>query len=62
MLLKDVDFTDLSSLIQFMYEGEVSIPANRLDDFLQTAKTLEVTGITDHKYRAVSMLLLFLPK
>jgi hypothetical protein len=43
--LRDVSETDLSSLLKFMYHGEVRIEEDRLKDFLKTAETLQVRGL-----------------
>ena len=45
LYLKDIGLTDLESLMDFIYDGEVNIEAGRLDSFLAAAKELEVKGL-----------------
>ena len=45
LYLKDVKFTDLESILQFMYLGEVNILSSNLSAFLAVAQDLEVKGL-----------------
>ena len=47
MILRDVAEQDLQSLLKFMYSGEVQISEDRLKNFLRTAETLQIRGLTD---------------
>lgn len=47
IIFKNVKFNDLQSIIQFMYNGEVSVIQELLPTFLQTAELLQVRGLTD---------------
>lgn len=47
IIFKNVKHTDLASIIQFMYNGEVSVIQELLPTFLQTAELLQVRGLTD---------------
>ena len=47
LYLKGVPFTDLESVLNFMYQGEVSISQDHLNSFLATAEELEVKGLTE---------------
>lgn len=47
IIFKNVKYTDLVSIIQFMYNGEVSVIQELLPTFLQTAELLQVRGLTD---------------
>lgn len=47
IIFKNVKHNDLQSIIQFMYNGEVSVIQELLPTFLQTAELLQVRGLTD---------------
>ncbi|XP_046392409.1 zinc finger and BTB domain-containing protein 17-like isoform X2 [Ischnura elegans] len=47
VILKGVSFTDITSVISFMYQGEVHIAQDKLESFLRTAELLEVRGLAD---------------
>jgi hypothetical protein len=47
IFLKGVDFTDLNSLVRFIYFGGVDIENERLERFLATADDLQVAGLTN---------------
>ena len=47
LYLKGVPFTDLQSVLSFMYQGEVSVGQDHLNSFLATAEELEVKGLTE---------------
>lgn len=47
IIFKNVKYSDLTSIIQFMYNGEVSVIQDLLPSFLQTAELLQVRGLTD---------------
>ncbi|XP_059485788.1 modifier of mdg4-like isoform X1 [Neocloeon triangulifer] len=46
IILKDVSFTDLKSILLFMYRGEVNVKQDDLNTFLKTAEVLKVKGLT----------------
>ncbi|XP_063243421.1 protein abrupt-like isoform X1 [Bacillus rossius redtenbacheri] len=46
VILKDVKFEELESLVHFMYNGEVTVGNDSLPGFLDTAKTLQIRGLT----------------
>ncbi|CAB3367337.1 Hypothetical predicted protein [Cloeon dipterum] len=46
IILKDVSFIDLKSILQFMYRGEVNVKQDDLNTFLKTAEVLKVKGLT----------------
>uniref|UniRef100_A0A182W5Y0 BTB domain-containing protein n=1 Tax=Anopheles minimus TaxID=112268 RepID=A0A182W5Y0_9DIPT len=48
IIFKNVRFTDLMSLVEFMYQGEVSVPQEQLPSFLHTAEILAIRGLTDN--------------
>ncbi len=45
VFMKDVRYTDLKALVDFMYKGEVNISQYQLESFLQTAEALQIKGI-----------------
>jgi len=47
IILKDVPFTHLQSILEFMYAGEVNVPQDNLPAFLKTAERLKVKGLTE---------------
>nr|WBB44920.1 tramtrack p88 [Chrysogorgia stellata] len=47
VILKDVTFTELQSLISFIYKGEVSVEQEDLHSLLKTAEGLKIRGLTD---------------
>lgn len=46
VILKDVSYQELVSILQFMYKGEVNVRQEELSDFLKTAETLQIKGLT----------------
>uniref|UniRef100_A0A1L8D8X1 Sex determination protein fruitless n=1 Tax=Nyssomyia neivai TaxID=330878 RepID=A0A1L8D8X1_9DIPT len=55
--LKDVRYSEMRSLLDFMYKGEVNVGQRSLPTFLKTAESLQVRGLTDNNninYRAES--------
>lgn len=47
VILKDVPYTDMRSLLDFMYRGEVSVDQDRLTAFLKVAESLRIKGLTE---------------
>ena len=47
IILKDVKFSDLKSIIDFIYRGEVNVPQIQLTSLLKTAETLKIRGLTE---------------
>jgi len=45
--LKDVKYSELQALIQYMYRGEVNIAQEDLDSLLQVAQSLKIRGLAD---------------
>jgi len=48
LYLKGVDFTDLQSVLNFMYHGEVNVAQEELNSFLAVAEDLQVKGLTQN--------------
>ncbi|XP_061929051.1 protein tramtrack, beta isoform isoform X6 [Apis cerana] len=47
VILKDVPYVDMRSLLDFMYRGEVSVDQDRLTAFLRVAESLRIKGLTE---------------
>ncbi|XP_066594461.1 longitudinals lacking protein, isoforms H/M/V isoform X2 [Prorops nasuta] len=47
VILKDVRFSELRTLVDFMYKGEVSVEYCQLSALLKTAESLKVKGLAD---------------
>ncbi|XP_014258552.1 zinc finger and BTB domain-containing protein 24-like isoform X3 [Cimex lectularius] len=47
VILKDVCFSELRTLVEFMYRGEVSVETCRLSALLKTAESLKVKGLAE---------------
>ncbi|XP_063224369.1 protein tramtrack, beta isoform-like isoform X1 [Bacillus rossius redtenbacheri] len=47
VILKDVPYCDMKSLLDFMYRGEVSVDQERLTAFLKVAESLRIKGLTE---------------
>uniref|UniRef100_A0A182QNN7 BTB domain-containing protein n=1 Tax=Anopheles farauti TaxID=69004 RepID=A0A182QNN7_9DIPT len=50
IIFKNVPYMDLKALVEFMYQGEVSVPQEQLPSFLNTAEILAVRGLTDSEF------------
>jgi len=60
VLLKDVNFKDLCTVIHFMYYGEVNIEQDQINSILKTAEALHVKGFADkadREFLAAALLL-----
>lgn len=47
VILKDVKFTDLKVIIDFMYYGEVNVSQDELPHILKTAEALKIKGLAE---------------
>lgn len=47
VFMKDVRFTEMKALLEFMYRGEVSIDQERLTSLLKVAESLRIKGLID---------------
>ncbi|XP_023336388.1 modifier of mdg4 isoform X2 [Eurytemora carolleeae] len=47
VFLKDMKYSDLRGIIEFIYHGEVSIDQSSLSSFLQAAESLKIRGLTE---------------
>jgi len=53
-LLKDMKYEDLRGIIEFIYNGEVSIDQGSLPSFLLAAESLKIKGLTEESQRSES--------
>ncbi|ROT71075.1 hypothetical protein C7M84_010624 [Penaeus vannamei] len=49
VILKDVRYSELRTLIEFIYNGEVSVEQHDLADLLCTARELQIKGLADNR-------------
>ena len=49
LYMKGMKFTDLQSVLNFMYHGEVSVAQEELNSFLAVAEDLRVKGLTQNQ-------------
>lgn len=47
IILKDVSYTHLQAILEFMYAGEVNVSQEQLPAFLKTADRLKVKGLVE---------------
>jgi len=47
IIMKDVDFENLKSLVEYMYKGEANVPQHMLPSFIQTAESLQIRGLAE---------------
>ncbi|XP_076245227.1 uncharacterized protein LOC143185813 isoform X2 [Calliopsis andreniformis] len=49
VILKDVKYNEIESLLKFMYQGEINIKKEDLSAFLKVAQTLQIKGLATEK-------------
>jgi hypothetical protein len=49
LYLKGVKYTDLQSVLNFMYHGEVNVAQEELNSFLAVAEDLQIKGLTQNQ-------------
>ncbi|KAF8791948.1 Protein bric-a-brac 2 like protein [Argiope bruennichi] len=47
VILKDMKYTELKAIIEFMYHGEVNVAQEQLSALMKTAETLRVKGLAE---------------
>lgn len=52
LILKDVTYQELRSMMDYMYRGEVNITQEQLGSFLKAAESLQIKGLTESSGRA----------
>jgi len=48
IIIKDLKYEDVESLLHFMYNGEVNVAQESLDSFLKSAESLKIRGLTEN--------------
>lgn len=48
VILQGVSYEALKNLLQFMYQGEVSVTQDEIPAFMKVAETLKVKGLTEN--------------
>lgn len=48
VILQDVKYSALSCLLQFMYQGEVSVSQDEIPTFMRVAEMLKIKGLTEN--------------
>jgi len=46
VILRDVKYLDLKSIVEYIYKGEVSIDREQLPEFLRSAQSLQIKGLS----------------
>ncbi|CAG9835522.1 unnamed protein product [Diabrotica balteata] len=54
VILPEVNYNALSSLLHFMYQGEVSVSQEEIPTFMRVAEMLKVKGLTDNNSSSTS--------
>jgi len=54
LYLKGVKYTDLQSVLSFMYQGEVNVAQEELNSFLAVAEELKIKGLTQNSPKETS--------
>ena len=49
IIIKDLRYDDVSSLLQFMYNGQVNVAQESLNSFLKSAESLKIRGLTENE-------------
>ncbi|XP_074597074.1 longitudinals lacking protein-like isoform X2 [Brevipalpus obovatus] len=47
VIMKDMAFSDLRAIVEFIYRGEVFVPQEQLTSVLKSAQSLKVKGLSD---------------
>ncbi|XP_075222745.1 uncharacterized protein LOC142325193 [Lycorma delicatula] len=52
VILKDVKFSDIKALVEFMYKGEINVENSHLSSLLKTAEELRIKGLAEVSWRS----------
>lgn len=61
VILPDVSYRALRSLLNFMYQGEVSVSQEEIPTFMRVAEMLKVKGLTDNSSSPTVSSIYFTP-
>jgi len=56
IILKDIKHAEVTSLLKFMYQGEVNIKQEDLPTFLKVARMLQIKGLEDSEEQIIPLL------
>ncbi|XP_071650129.1 uncharacterized protein [Temnothorax longispinosus] len=56
IILKDVKYEEITSLLKFMYQGEVNVKQDDLPTLLKVAKMLQISGLVGCEEQIIPML------
>ncbi|KAL0101035.1 hypothetical protein PUN28_018710 [Cardiocondyla obscurior] len=56
IILKDVKYTEITSLLKFMYQGEVNVKQEDLPNFLKLAQMLQIKGLVGGEEQIIPLL------
>ena len=45
--MKDMEFENLKSLVEYMYKGEANVPQQMLTAFIKDAESLQIRGLAE---------------
>ncbi|CAL4092676.1 unnamed protein product [Meganyctiphanes norvegica] len=58
VILRDIKFAELKNIINFIYTGEATVDASKLDSFIKTAELLEISSLCEgHKSISIGGLI-----
>merc|ERR1711994_394270 len=47
VIIKDMEFENLKSLVEYMYKGEANVPQAMLPAFIKDAESLQIRGLAE---------------
>lgn len=47
VILKDVNWPELKSMVEFMYKGEINVSQDQIGPLLKVAESLKIRGLAD---------------
>jgi hypothetical protein len=47
VFMKDMEFENLKSLVEYMYKGEANVPQHMLSAFIKDAESLQIRGLAE---------------
>ena len=54
--MRGIKFKDICNILDFIYQGEVYIEQNTINEFLSVAEDLEIKGLTENERRVVTSI------
>ncbi|ALC42845.1 bab2, partial [Drosophila busckii] len=47
IIMRDVNWSDLKALVEFMYKGEINVCQDQINPLLKVAETLKIRGLAE---------------